>query len=85
MPIDLRSLKKLETLPGSAATEAAEGRMTIIVRLHPGAERPDWIEPRALVGDDMFTAEVDATELERIEADPAIAAVALSRNLPMVE
>lgn len=87
MPIDLNSLKKLETLPRSAQTgQPAEGtRVVVLIKLHPGAERPEFLAPRAEISPDLFSTEVDVADLERIEHDPAVASMALSRALPMIE
>ena len=85
MPIDLHSLTKLENVPGSVQTQDPAARVVVLVRLHPGAERPAYIAPRAQIAPDLFSAEIPAGDLKRIENDPAVASMALSRTLPMID
>ena len=84
--MDLKSLKKLESLPASAATSRGEDeRLLVLVKLHKGAKRPSYIAARAQMGPEIFSAEIEAGQLARIQADPAIESVSISRQLPLVE
>jgi hypothetical protein len=84
--MDLKSLKKLESVPASAeASRSDDERLLVLVKLHKGAARPGYISPRAEMGPQIFTAEISAGQLASIEADPAIESVSISRRLPLIE
>jgi hypothetical protein len=87
MAIDLKSLKKLESLPASAQAEVRgdDERMVVLVKLRKGATRPSYISPRSEISAQMFSAEIRAGDLAQLEADPAIESVSLARQLPSVE
>lgn len=87
MPIDLKRLKKLESVPARTQAEPpAEGeKMVVLVKLRKGASRPDYVSPRAHISPDMFSAEIEATDLERLEADPGVESMSLSKKLPGIE
>ena len=84
MPIDLKSLKKMETAEPSvqASPPDSAARLVVLVKLAKGAEKPDYLSPRAEIGPGIFSAEIEAGELERLESDPAIESVSLPRTLP---
>jgi len=78
--IDLTTLRKLET---PSPSELARGRndtdrITVLVRLHEGAELPSYITMRAEISAEIITGEISGADLERIDSDPAIASVAFS-------
>ncbi|MDP9909728.1 hypothetical protein J2W27_001830 [Variovorax boronicumulans] len=82
MPIDLRSLKKLDF---SAAPAPVSGeRVVVLVKLCEGAERPDYIAARADISPGLFSAEIPIDKLQQLEADPAVESVELSRRLPNI-
>jgi hypothetical protein len=82
MPIDLRSLHKLDF---SAAPTALDGdRLLVLVRLCDGAQRPGYIAARAEISHDLFSAEISVDELARLEEDPAVQSVELSRKVPPI-
>lgn len=82
MPFDLRSLKKLDF---SAAPAPVSGdRVVVLVKLRDGAERPDYIAARADISPGLFSAELPVEVLKRLEDDPAVESVALSRRLPTI-
>lgn len=82
MPFDLRSLKKLDF---SAAPAPVSGeKVVVLVKLRAGAKRPDYITARADISSELFSAEMPADLLKRLEADPAVESVALSRRIPSI-
>ncbi len=87
MPIDYKSLKKLETVPPSvsARPQGKDARVVVLIKLRPGAERPDYLLPRAEIAPGMFSVEVNVGDLERIEHDPAVESMSLSRSMPMID
>lgn len=87
MPIDFSSLRKMEAAPGAtqARPPADDARVVVLVKLHSGAALPAFLTPRARIAPDMFSVEVAAGELARIEQDPAVASISLSRSLPMID
>lgn len=86
MAIDFKSLKKLESLPASALAEPRgdDDRLVVLVKLREGATRPSYILPRANIGPEIFSAEIRASELPRIESDPTIESVSISQRLPLI-
>jgi hypothetical protein len=87
MSVDLKTFKKLESLPAAtlAGSRADNERLVVMVRLRDGAKQPSYILPRAKMGPRILTGEIKASDLVRIESDPDIESVALSRPLPLVE
>jgi len=83
MTIDLKSLRKLEAPSVSAqARECDENeRILVLIKLHPGAAPPTYIEPRGQISDQLFSSEILAADLPRLEADPAVESISLSRKL----
>lgn len=81
MPIDLHSLHKLDFSAAPVAVGSGD-RVLVLVRLCDGAERPGYLAARAEISHDLFSAEISVDELQRLEDDPAIQSVALSRRLP---
>ena len=83
MPIDLRSLHKLDFSAAPARVDSGD-RVLVLVKLCEGAARPDYIAARAEISHDLFSAEILVDELQRLEEDPAIQSVELSRRLPPI-
>jgi hypothetical protein len=87
MAIDLKSLRKLESGPvshlGFARNE--NERVVVVVKLREGAERPPYLPVRSQFSSRFFSSEVSITDLRRLEADPAVESVALSRPLRVTE
>lgn len=86
MTIDLKSLKKLESLPAAASCNTTDNGATllVLVKLRAGAPCPDYVTPRAAVSACMVSAEITAATLPRLEADAAVESVAVSQVLPTV-
>jgi hypothetical protein len=87
MAIDLKSLKKLESLPASAQAgqRGDNERMLVLVKLRKGATQPSYVSARSEISAQMFSTEISAGDLARLEADPSVESVSLSRKLPIVE
>lgn len=87
MPVDLKTLKKMEPSPASAqsAQRNDEEHLVVLVKLRKGWACPTYVSPRAQIGPEIFSAEVLAGDLVRLEADPAVESMSLSRTLPVIE
>lgn len=87
MPVDFKSLKKLETLqPGAAARSFADDeRLLVILQLRNGAATPDYVTQRSEIGSGMFTAEIKAGDLPKLQSDPAVESMSISRKMPMID
>ncbi|MBR0684445.1 hypothetical protein JQ594_00835 [Bradyrhizobium manausense] len=87
MPIDFKSLKKLETVqPSEAARNMADGeRLLIIVKLRDGAQKPDYVTARTDIASGIFTAEVGSGELNKLQSDPAVESMSISRRMPAID
>ena len=87
MALDLKKLSKLETPPASVQAAGASGgdHVLVIVKLREGFVQTPYIEARAEYGPSIFSAEIEFSELARLEADPAVASVSLSRRLTSID
>jgi hypothetical protein len=87
MAIDLKTLRKLESGPPSRQGIArdADQRLVVLVKLREGAPRPPYVSFRSTFSPQFFSSEVSVAELHRLESDPAVESVALSRPLPVIE
>lgn len=85
--MNLKSLRKLETLPPSLQARPRDGDESVlaVVKLRTGFKAPHYIVPRATFGDRMVSAQVSVADLDRLEADPAVESMSLSRSLPVIE
>ena len=86
MTINLASLQKLETLPASEAAvpRANDEPVVVLVKLRKGAFRPDYVRARGEISSQIFSAEMPASDLRRLEVDPAVESVSLARQLPIL-
>jgi hypothetical protein len=87
MAIDLKTLRKVDSGPPSRQIVARDEkeRFVIIVKLHEGAELPAYVLVRSMISAQLFTGEVSGADLTRLETDPAVQSVALSRPLAIIE
>ncbi|WFU42725.1 hypothetical protein QA640_09820 [Bradyrhizobium sp. CB82] len=87
MPIDFKSLHKLESVPGSLSsrTRSANEIVQVLVKLRKGAKRPSFIKPRAQITSRIFSADVTFGDMQRLEADPAVESMALARRMPGIK
>lgn len=87
MAIDFKSLRKLETPSPSAALKGATGsdRVVVVVKMREGATRPAYVTERSRISSQLFTAEMTAADLPRLEAEPDVESVALSTQLPLIK
>lgn len=86
MKIQIENLKKLESssLPASPAREEDETFEAIIKVRKPDYVPPD-VKVRAKIDPHMFTVEVAAKELAKLEEDPEVISVALGKKLRVIE
>jgi hypothetical protein len=85
MPIDLTSLRKLEGAPASAAAAPLEGIVRVLIKLREGFAHPAYLKPRAHYGPSIFSADIPAEQLPRLESDGAIETVSLSQRLDRID
>lgn len=87
MPIDFRSLKKLESLPaGSAAqTRSSTDKVEVLIKLRKGAKRPAFVIPRTQISNQIFSAEIAFGDVERLQRDPSVESMSISQKMPYIE
>jgi hypothetical protein len=88
MRIELDDLKKLE-LGGSTATAAEQFSpddiVTAILKVKRRNYVPKEVKLRSRVDDLMFTGELAARELKKVESDNNVVSVAVSKRLRRIE
>ena len=67
-----------------AVSHGADDRLLVLVKLKSGAAAPAYIVPRATIDAQILTAEIMAGDLARIDGDPAVDSVSISRRLPAI-
>ena len=78
MPIDLTKLRKLDPAILALADDAF---FLVLVKLHPGAAQPAYVQARAQTDAQLFSSRVSGAQLKQLQADPAVASVAISEKL----
>lgn len=86
MAIKLSDLRKLQSVPPSSYTRALSGdeQMVVLVKLRPGFARPTYLAARGEFSSALFSAEVPASMLPRLETDPAVESVSISQRMPVI-
>ena len=87
MPLDYGSLRKIEGVPGVPRQRPGNplGRLLVLVKLRRGSASPDYIAWRGEPAPGFLSAVVADDELLRLEADPAVASISVSRTLPVID
>ncbi|NEH46629.1 hypothetical protein GR215_33045 [Rhizobium leguminosarum] len=85
--MDLKALRKLESLPASVqARPRSDGEVVLVlIKLRVGFTLPSFVTPRAKMGDRMFSAQARVADLARLEADPAVESMSISRSIQVIE
>jgi hypothetical protein len=79
--MDLTKLRKVESPGPRRAAEGVTGTITAIVKVKRAGYRPAQVKVRSSVDEKIFTAEFPAEALEKLEKDPEVEAVSISRPL----
>jgi hypothetical protein len=84
MAINLSKLRKVETpsVQTQSRVLSDDESMVVLVKLHKGFGPPSYLEPRGSFSPELFSAEIPASILQRIESDPAVESVSVSSRLP---
>lgn len=82
--MDFGSFKKLDVLPDEVFG-LQDGMMRLVVKLRQGAERPAYLPLRAQAGPQIFTTEIAADQLPRLEDDPAILSFKAATRLNRID
>jgi hypothetical protein len=87
MPVDFKTLRKLETpQPSVLGRPLNDGeRVVVLVKLRDGAKRPSFVTPRTQIAPQIFSAEIDSGELQKLQADPNVESMSLSQTLPLIK
>jgi hypothetical protein len=74
-------------LPASAEARGLDPhhRYTVAIKVARPGYVPEGITVRAQAGESVFTAEVTGETLKRLEADPLVVSVSISRRLPLID
>lgn len=86
MTIRLSSLSKLETVQASAQARAMDDsdRVVVLIKLREGAHHPSYVHIRKEFSSRLYSAELRANTLKRLETDPAVESFSISRALPVI-
>ena len=84
--MDLKSLRKLESLPASSQVASAsdDERVTVLVKLRKGFARPAYISFRGEISNQIVSADIKVADLALLEADPSVESVSLAGKLPLI-
>ena len=87
MPIKLSSLTKLETAAPSeeARVRGDDERLVVLIKLRAGAAPPDYVKTRGKIASEIFSAEVRSADLVRLERDPAVESMSVSRKVSIID
>ena len=87
MPIDLSSLRKVEGVPEirQAQPGNAAGPLLVLIKLHKGKQLPTYVAKRGEPAPGFFSAVIPAEYLIKLETDPAVASVAVSRAVNRID
>lgn len=85
--MDLKLLRKLESLPASMQAQPRKDDevMLVAIKMRAANVFPSNVVPRAKIGDRMFSAQVKAGDLAQLEADPAVESISISRSVQGIE
>lgn len=83
MAIDLTKLRKLSdvSLSEAAQPRANDEQFLVLVKLRSGAARPSYTTARAEISTNLFSSLVSGEVLKRLESDPDVQSVSISRDL----
>lgn len=84
MPIDISSLKKMESLPAALQTKPLADRVVLLIKMKEGFEVPDYVNIRMRISAHIITAELAASELSRLDAEEGVATYSLNKSQPQV-
>lgn len=81
VPIRLDTLRKVQSAGAIKPGEELDGSIEAIVKVNRADYTPANITVRARIDPFLFTCEMPADELEKLENDPGVESVALSQKL----
>lgn len=86
MPKALPKLRKLQTPTASAQAhlELGEEGVLVLIKLREGAAPPDYVALRGRISERLLTVKVSTSELQRLEADPAVETFSVGRRVAVV-
>lgn len=86
MPMGYSSFEKIDAPAlGRFGFARPTDRVEALVRLHEGADMPNYVKARTRFGESIFSAAITAEELSRLTSDPSVAAVEPAKNLPLMK
>ena len=87
MTIDLNNLKAITIEPDShpkTMNLKDEEKVLVIIKLAEGASLPEGIEPRMVIANLFYTAEVTGKVYKELQADKRVASMEVTKNLNLL-
>jgi len=85
MKINLDDVKKLESSSVTPELVKGEGSVEAIVKVSEPNYVPKNVKVRAQIDPQLFTCVISAKQFTRLEKDPLVASIAVSKKLHLVE
>jgi hypothetical protein len=84
MNIKFSDLKKMELSGASHLPRVVEGKLALIVQLNEGCELPEYVHARCKISSLIYTANVLASDIDRLDKDPAVLSYSVARPMSSV-
>ncbi len=86
MPIDLNKLRKIETpSPSQQAAGDGGGDVLVLLKMAGGAAPPDFVRVRGPIADGLYSAEIAAADLPRLDAHPAVESFSIAKPASRID
>jgi len=79
-------IERLPKVESAGALNQGVGKViTAIVKVNTPGYVPEGVDVRARIDDTFFTGSLSMSDLERIQSDPQVASISVSRPLQMID
>jgi hypothetical protein len=82
--MEKRKLSKSKTTGKAESANNAKPELSVIVYVRSAKYVPGWISVRERITDNIFTADITAAELAKLEADEQITSISINQRLDSI-